>query len=215
MLEFLSSFQCLSCKVKTLVMQMAQFLEFRTHWKQWMLAFILSCSFCFNSPTSSLAQLDNRSPMIVASAIADKLVKETPFKYKISLSLPNGHFDGLQVIDFGRTYQLGKPLLAYAYTELFVDDAMEFNLNLEHNNGCKIWLNGQLVYQKEENGPIKLMYEERSLELKHSVILKLKKGSNALLVKSTTLGKEWKCYFQPPSQKGAILQKRLSIQKLD
>lgn len=147
--------------------------------------------------------------MDIASSIADKLVRETAFKYKLSLSLPTNQFDGLQVIDFGRTYQLGKPLLAYAYTELFVHDSMDFNLNLEHNNGCKIWLNGKLVYTKEEISPIKLTYEERSLELKHSVVLKLKKGANALLVKSTTLGKEWKCFFQPPSQKGAILLKKI------
>lgn len=195
-------------------MQMAHFLELRTPWKQCCIALLLSISYFFTCANFAIAQKDNRSPMTIASSIADKLVKETPFKYKLSLSLPTNQFDGLQVIDFGRTYQLGKPLLAYAYTELFAKDPMDFNLNLEHNNGCKIWLNGQLVYSKEDNGTIKLTYEERSLELKHSVILKLKKGANALLVKSSTLGKEWKCYFQPPSQKGAILQKQIAYPEI-
>lgn len=193
-------------------MQMVLLMVFRNHYKQCFIALFLSFTFLY--PFDTIAQTDNRTPMAVAGAIADKLVKETPFKYKISLSLPSNHFDGLQVIDFGRTFQLGTPLLAYAYTELYVKESMEFNLNLEHNNGCKIWLNGQLVYSVEENGPIKLTYEERSLELRHSIMLKLKKGTNALLVKSSTLGKEWKCYFQPPSQKGAILQQKITYPEI-
>ena len=151
----------------------------------------------------SAPSLDN--PLDVIKLVGNKLVKETPFKYQLSLSTPNKIFNGIQVVDFGRTFGLGKPAVAYATTVLTASDNMDLNIEVEHNDGCKIWLNNKLVYEKNGDRKLNLVFEERSVKMSNECKLSLKKGKNTLLIKSETAGKEWKVYIQPPSTKGAIL----------
>jgi len=154
--------------------------------------------------TSVKGQNDNRSPLQVAKSIGDKLIKETSFNYKLTLAKPNHLFNDIQVIDFARSITT-KPAVAYAYTCLTVKEDRIFNMQLDHNDGCKIWLNGKLVYDKIGNRNISLKHLERSVELKEEISLSLNKGNNTILIKSETRGKEWKVFMQPPSQKGAII----------
>ena len=144
------------------------------------------------------------SPLEVIKLIGDKLIKETPFKYQLSVALPNKTFNGVQVVDFGRTFGLGKPAVAYATTVLNTASAMDLTIQIEHNDGCKIWLNNQIVYENKGDRKLNLVYEERGILMSNSCKLSLLKGKNVLLIKSETAGKEWKVYMQPPSTKGAI-----------
>ncbi|MFP5039909.1 glycoside hydrolase family 105 protein [Parasediminibacterium sp. JCM 36343] len=150
-----------------------------------------------------------QSPLEVIELVGNKLIKETPFKYQLSVASPSKTFSGIQVIDFGRTFGLKQPAVAYAVTTLNAPEAMDFTMQLEHNDGCKIWLNNALVYEKSGERPINLKYEERGVQMSNECKLSLKKGKNILLVKSETAGKEWKVYMQPPSTKGAILNKTI------
>lgn len=154
--------------------------------------------------TGVMGQTDERTPLQVAKSIGDKLVKETPFNYKLTLVKPNHLFNDIQVIDFARSITT-TPAVAYAYTCLNVKEDRVFNMQLDHNDGCKIWLNGRLVYEKNGNRNISLKHLERSVELKEEISLSLNKGNNTILIKSETRGKEWKVFMQPPSQKGAII----------
>ncbi|MCX6300254.1 MAG: glycoside hydrolase family 88 protein [Bacteroidetes bacterium] len=154
--------------------------------------------------TGVMGQTDERTPLQVAKSIGDKLVKETPFNYKLTLAKPNHLFNDIQVIDFARSITT-TPAVAYAYTCLNVKEDRVFNMQLDHNDGCKIWLNGRLVYEKNGNRNISLKHLERSVELKEEISLSLNKGNNTILIKSETRGKEWKVFMQPPSQKGAII----------
>ena len=43
-------------------------------------------------------------PLTVAKLIGDKLVRETPFAYKLELATDNKEFSGMQMIDFGRNF---------------------------------------------------------------------------------------------------------------
>ena len=169
---------------------------------------------CFNlgiAQTQNLTPVKNssavNSPLEVIKLIGDKLVKETPFKYQLALSTPNKTLNGIQVVDFGRTFGLGKPAVAYATTLLTATDNLDLNIQVEHNDGCKIWLNNKLVYQKSGDRKINLVYEERSVRMSNECKLSLKKGKNTLLIKSETKGEEWKVYIQPPSTNGAISSK--------
>jgi unsaturated rhamnogalacturonyl hydrolase len=147
------------------------------------------------------------SPLEVVKLVGNKLIKETPFKYQLSVAAPNKTFNGVQVVDFGRTFGLNRPAVAYATTILTAPNATNLDIQLEHNDGCKIWLNNNLVYEKKGDRKLKLVFEERNITMSNTCRLALQKGKNVLLVKLETAGKEWKFYMQPPSTKGAILNK--------
>ncbi len=153
-------------------------------------------------------------PLAVVKLIGDKLVRETPFSYRLTLQGNSTKLDGLHFVDFGRTFGLGKPAIAYAYTQLTVGSDSEITLQIAHNDGCKIWLNGTLVYEKKGQNSLKLRVEERSVEMDNQFTVKLKKGVNNLLVKSETYGNEWAVYFQPPSAKGAVLAQSVSYPEI-
>ncbi|WP_106831390.1 glycoside hydrolase family 88/105 protein [Parabacteroides pacaensis] len=142
----------------------------------------------------------------VACLIGDKLVRETPFAYKLELENNNNVFNGIQMVDFGRNFHVVKPAVAYAYTQLTVSEDREMTVQLGHNDACKIWLNGQEIYRKEGNRELELLYEERSMELPFRAVLKLKKGTNSLLIKSLANREKWQVYLQPPTTKGAVIK---------
>jgi len=150
------------------------------------------------------------SPLEVLKLVGNKLVKETPFKYQLSVSTPNKTFNGIQSIDFGRTFGLGKSAVAYATTLLTATEKMDLDIDIEHNDGCKIWLNSKLVYDKQGDRSINLQLEERSVKMNNHCKISLQKGQNTILIKSETAGKEWKVFIQPPSTNGAILSKAIS-----
>ena len=147
------------------------------------------------------------SPLSVIKRIGDKLIRDTPFKYRLVRSTPSETFQGLEFVDFGRTFPLRQPAVAYAYTRLTATDKQTRTIQIEHNDGCKIWLNGQIIYEKKGDHTISLIRDERSIELTSKLTLNLRKGPNDLLIKSETKGDEWRVYLQPPSAKGAVLDK--------
>ncbi|NDW09955.1 glycoside hydrolase family 105 protein [Dysgonomonas sp. 520] len=146
------------------------------------------------------------SPIETVKRIGDKLIRETPFKYRLILNPSNNKFNDLKFVDFGRTYGLGKPAVAYAYTELTSAIDTTMTLEVEHNDACKIWCNDNLVYERKGWRDIQLIQEERSVEMSYSFSVRLKKGNNKLLIKSETSGKEWSVLLQPPSEKDAVLE---------
>ena len=113
--------------------------------------------------------------------------------------------DRMHCVDFGRTFGLGRSAVAYAWTNLNSPEEMVLTLNVEHNDGCRIWLNGEVVYQQCGDRDIQLRFDERSIGMSHEVKLALRPGANSLLVKSETRGKEWAFYMQPPATNGAVL----------
>lgn len=144
-------------------------------------------------------------PLTVAKLIADRLIRVTPFNYKLVVAPNNKIFNNVQFVDFGRTFQLGKPAVAYAYTSLNAPEDMQMTLEIEHNDGCKVWVNNQLVYVQRGDRAVNLHFEERSIEMNNQFKVNLKKGTNYLLVKSETNGDDWLVYIQPPSAKGAVI----------
>ncbi len=153
-------------------------------------------------------------PLAVAKLIGDKLIRDTPFSYRLTLQGNNPRLSGLHFVDFGRTFGLGKPAVAYAYTQLTSSVDTEIILQTAHNDGCKMWINGSVVYEKQGRNPLNLRFEERSIEMDNHFSVKLKKGVNNLLIKSETYGNEWVVYFQPPSTKGAVVAQSVSYPEI-
>ena len=146
-----------------------------------------------------------KNPLRAAALIGDKLVRETPFAYRLEVAQPRGTFDRMHFVDFGRTFGLGRPAVGYAWTQLTSPQAMNLKVEIEHSDGCKVWLNGREVYALSGARKLNLRRDERSFEMSHEFEVSLKQGVNTLLIKSETRGAEWRVYLQPPSAKGAVV----------
>jgi rhamnogalacturonyl hydrolase YesR len=137
--------------------------------------------------------------------IGDKLIRETPFEYRLGVSAPHHKLDRMHCVDFGRAFGLGRAATAYAWTTLSVPEEISFTLEIEHNDGCRVWLNGDEIYHHVGDGDINLRFEERSLVMSREFRLHLRKGVNILLLKSETRGREWTVFLQPPATHGAVI----------
>lgn len=169
-----------------------------------LVGFLLFLSLSTYATNSNVTNIED--PLDVIELIGNKLINETPFRYRLELASNDKSFDKMQSVNFGRTFGMLKPGVAYAYTLLNSPEDKDMDIDLEHNDGCKIWLNGKPAYEKNGDREIRLSYDERSLEMSFHATLHLKKGVNTLLIKSETAGnKTWCFYMQPPATKGAVL----------
>jgi rhamnogalacturonyl hydrolase YesR len=159
---------------------------------------------------ASAFRLFAESPVETVCRIGDKLIRETPFQYRLVLQPRNPVFNNLHFVDFGRTFGLGRPAVAYAYTELIAANDTLLTVEIEHNDACKVWCNRALAYERKGERALNLMREERSLRCSFSFAVQLKKGRNTLLIKSETRGREWSVFIQPPSEKDAVLDYKIA-----
>jgi len=164
----------------------------------------------FSSIASTPNVLEIAQPLQVVRLIGDKLIRDTPFKYRLEVQSATTKFDKVVCVDFGRTFGLGQPAVAIAYTQLEVESDQTLPIQLEHSDACKIMLNNQVLYQQTGQRTVHILLDERDLELPIKLELPLKKGINNLLIESQTMGGEWRFYMQPPSDKGAISENAMS-----
>ena len=146
-----------------------------------------------------------QKPLQLVQTVADKILRETPFKFRLTLPPNNAQFDAVEFVDFGRTFGLGKPAVAYALSQLECSTDTAFTIQVSHNDGLKIWINGKVVYQKNGGRPVNIRPRERDIALENEFPVRLKKGANTIIVQSITRGKEWIFYLQP---KGAMIEER-------
>lgn len=169
---------------------------------------ILTAFFCFSLGLCKAASFES-NPLDIAKKIGDKLIRDTPFAYRLELASESNLLDGIQMVDFGRNFVFSGRTFAYAYTQLNAPENLEMDIQLGHNDSCTIWLNGQLVYQNNQDKKLELIFDERSIELPFHFKAKLKAGINSLLIKSVTNRADWRVYMQPLSDKGAVLDTKI------
>jgi rhamnogalacturonyl hydrolase YesR len=150
-----------------------------------------------------------KKPLDIVKNIGDKLIRDTPFRYCLEVApckqtFENENVCGMRFVDFGRSFGLGRPALAYAWTEIVSSEDREVTLEIEHNDGCKVWVNGVVAYTHSGARAIRLQRDERSIIMSFSFKASLHKGVNTLLIKSETEGRQWCVYLQQPSLKGAV-----------
>lgn len=155
-----------------------------------------------------------KSPLNAVKRIGDKLIRDTPFEYRLDIPLAVRSFDRMHCVDFGRTFGLGRPATAYAWTHLKCQEDTLIRLQIEHNDGCRIWLNGDLVYDRPGDRDIRLHYDERSIGMSQEVEVRLRRGGNRLLIKSETRGCDWAVFIQPPATNGAVLVESAALPEI-
>lgn len=146
-----------------------------------------------------------KGPLKSVRRIGDKLIRDTPFEYRLEVKPMVHSLDCMHCVNFGRTFGLGRPAIAYAWTCLTSTADRVLTLQVEHNDGCVIWLNGEVVYHRTGDRDINLRFDERSIGMSHQIELHLRSGDNSLLVKSETRGKQWAFFMQPPATNGAVV----------
>ena len=79
-------------------------------------------------------------------------------------------------IDFNKPFTMLKEVTGYAYTEFDSSEEREAQIRLGCKNGWKVWLNGELLFARDE-------YHRGAKLDQYKLPVKLKKGKNKLLVK--------------------------------
>lgn len=79
-------------------------------------------------------------------------------------------------IDFNKPYTMLKEVTGYAYTEFDAAEERDAQIRLGCKNGWKVWLNGQLIFARDE-------YHRGAKLDQYKLPVKLKKGKNQILVK--------------------------------
>ncbi len=82
------------------------------------------------------------TPLKTIKAIGDKLIRDTPFQYELGVKEPAHSLDRMHCVNFGRSFGLNRPATAYAWTTITAHRTAVVTLELEHNDACKMWLNG-------------------------------------------------------------------------
>jgi hypothetical protein len=98
-------------------------------------------------------------PLEVVRLIGDKLIRDTPFQYRLTTTDVNRKFNGLHYIDFGRSFGQKQSAVAYAFTQLTVQNDTTITIQIAHTGGCKIWINGSLIYQKQGKQKVDIRFE--------------------------------------------------------
>jgi len=101
---------------------------------------------------------------------------------------PEGYLNFLSVFSQDEAAAVDMIGMAYASTEIISPDDRDITLTMGSNDGAKIWLNGEVIYNEHVG---------RSA-IADQIFLKihLKKGSNTLLAKVENLGANWGLYIR-------------------
>ncbi|GAG85173.1 unnamed protein product [marine sediment metagenome] len=78
--------------------------------------------------------------------------------------------------------------IAYAYTEVISPDNRDVRVTLGSNDGSKMWINNEVVYNKHAG--------RNAVADQEVLTVKLKKGKNKILVKIENLGASWGLYLR-------------------
>jgi hypothetical protein len=90
--------------------------------------------------------------------------------------LPFQSKDDYGMIDFNEPFTMLKEVTGYAYTEFNAAEARSAEIRLGCKNGWKVWLNGELLFGRDEY--------HRGMKLdQYKLPCQLKQGKNTLLVK--------------------------------
>ena len=84
--------------------------------------------------------------------------------------------DPYGMVDFNKPFGLEKQVTGFAYTEFTTNEARDAEIRLGCKNGWKVWLNGELLFARDEY--------HRGMKLdQYKIPASLKKGKNSILVK--------------------------------
>ena len=161
----------------------------------------------FNSACYSQQQ-----PLEITKNVANYIIRNSPFQYKIDLFKPSTYLSDLQVINFGSNFGSQINTSAFSCTTLYAEKDSIILLELSHSGALQINLNGVKVYQQLQTNRLKYQFLERNVTLEKKVALHLRTGNNLLMFKSVcTNADDWKVLVQCTNSKIKICLPSLEL----
>ena len=135
------------------------------------------------------------NPAETVELIIDNVVNTTEWDFQF---VPQKTVLGVQIIDFGRTYNLRKNSVAYGLSYLKAEKDTTISFGLDHTAPLKIWINNKPVYVNPKDSDIE--FEEIAygmIEFPASFKANLQAGHNKILVKSVCSNSRWQFVIRP------------------
>ncbi len=129
---------------------------------------------------------EDLAPIELAKFIADKIVDQTQFRYEYVIQNP---YSDIEAVDFGRSVDKTAPGIAYTLSSLSSEVEQVETFEMGSSGGIKIWVNEQLVFNREGDRDLPVIFDEKTYVLPEKFSAKLNKGENKILVKSAWSGK--------------------------
>lgn len=127
-----------------------------------------------------LARADDRPPLQVVKAVADKIIRESAFEFELQPQTP---VMGIQVVDFRRTIGEG-PGVGYALSYIVSNSDTTVRFGVSSSDAVKIWINDHAVFQFAGNRPPEIneiAYDMPAFQ--DTFAVRLHPGANQILVK--------------------------------
>ena len=161
---------------------------------------LAACYMCASTLLAQKQPLEaTLKPVEVVSIVADRVINNTSFSYKLKNIAPTATFNFVRVVDFGRTIpQAHIGDIAYAHSQLGVMHDTTIVVQFSFAGSIKIFINREEIFRAEKpSQKLVVGQSERAVILSDSVVLKLKKGTNDILIKSQKSAPTWQVYIQP------------------
>ncbi len=137
----------------------------------------------YNSISEPLAQL---SKVLISQVLPGYIKEMSAVEYPIGkdgLKWRKAIMGNKNAVDLIKQLELKNDCHIYAITEISVENDISTTLLFGHNDGATIWLNGELIYEDFSGNAF--VYNE------FSTSIKLKKGTNLLVLLLSQAGGNW------------------------
>lgn len=143
--------------------------------------FVLFLFNIVNAQTVTKQDLERFTPLQLASFVADKVVDNTHFGYEYTLQ---PLYADIEFINFGNNNNDCIPGVSYAVTVMLSEIAQVEEIEVGRTGALKIWINGQLVFSREDHPDFQVEFDEKTYILPDKFTVNLHKGENEVLIKS-------------------------------
>ncbi|MEO8110243.1 MAG: glycoside hydrolase family 88 protein [Ginsengibacter sp.] len=159
--------------------------------------FLHGCLMLFVSTT----YCQNKSPLQVVEKVADKIIADTRFEFKL---VPQTEQLSVQIIDF-RFMKLNEGQTVYATRSAIVKTDTTVFFGITSPGRIQIWLNKKLIFQQEAQqakNPKEISYDRFHFNKNFSA--KIKKGENDFLIKYEANQSSPVVFFRPVTGTGDL-----------
>lgn len=125
-----------------------------------------------------------------ALARAESFGVSSPVDLKTTYDNQDGNFrwlPGPHFVDGNETSLAGESAAAYLMRQIGTSEAKTIRARIGTSDGVQVWLNGELIWDREEQAPFSPVQKELELHLRE--------GANELLVKLVNYAWEWQFQF--------------------
>jgi len=142
----------------------------------------------------------DRTPIQIAKAVADKVIRESEFSFKLE---SQGTVQGIELIDFRQSlpYKEGSVAYAYSFIKSHKDTTILFGLSSAGKTS--LWLNDAKIAIIKGMTPSQPFEESYNRFVFQKYLkIRLKKGENKILIKTSASDKEWAFFLRPVDEVG-------------